>query len=158
MAAAVDRLATEELPTRVVLLGHSAGGHLAVWAASRTARTPGGPPQVRPSGAISLSGVLDLTRAAGAPGSADPVTAFTGGGPTEQPERYAASDPALLVPATCPVWAVHAEDDQVVPPEQATAYVAARAPPAAPAERCPCRATTSRIIDPEPPRSPPSGG
>ena len=33
------------------------------------------------------------------------------------------SDPTLLVPAACPVWAVHAEDDMVVPAEQATSYV-----------------------------------
>ena len=67
VALAVDRLRREDLAERVVLLGHSAGGHLAVWAASRTDATPGGPPQVRPSAAISLAGVLDLTRAASAP-------------------------------------------------------------------------------------------
>ena len=69
VALAVDRLRARGPRRReVVLLGHSAGGHLAVWAASRTDRTPGGPPQVRPAAAISLAGVLDLTRAASAPG------------------------------------------------------------------------------------------
>ncbi len=72
VALAVDRLAREDLADRVVLLGHSAGGHLAVWAASRTERTPGGAATVRPVGAISLSGVLDLTLAATAPGSGRP--------------------------------------------------------------------------------------
>ena len=124
VALAVDRLHQERLAKRVVLLGHSAGGQLAVWAASRTAKTPGGSPVVRPAGAISLSGVLDLTMAATAPGSDAPVTAFADGTPSEQPEHYALSDPSLLVPASCPVWAVHAEDDAVVPAEQATSYVA----------------------------------
>lgn len=123
VARSVDRLAREDLADTVVTLGHSAGGHLAVWAASRNDATPGGPPLVRPTGAVSLSGVLDLVRAASAPGSGPPVTAFAGGSPTEVPQHYAFSDPALLVPATCPVWAVHAEDDQVVPLEQATSYV-----------------------------------
>lgn len=124
VALAVDRLRQERLASRVVLLGHSAGGQLAVWAASRTAQTPGGPPQVRPHGVVSLAGVLDLTLAAGAEGSGQPVTAFAGGSPSEEPEHYSLSDPALLVPAACPVWAVHARDDQVVPAEQATSYVA----------------------------------
>ncbi len=123
VALAVDRLEQEDLAEKVVLLGHSAGGHLAVWAASRTERTPGGRPRVRPVGAISLSGVLDLTLAATAPGSGPPVTAFADGSPAEQPEHYAVSDPTLLVPAACPVWAVHAEDDMVIPSEQGTSYV-----------------------------------
>ena len=78
---------------------------------------------MRPVGAISLSGVLDLTTAAGSPGSSGPVIAFAGGTPTEVPVHYKLSDPALLSPAACPVWAVHAKDDTVVPGEQATAYV-----------------------------------
>lgn len=123
VALAIDHLAELDLTENVVALGHSAGGQLAVWAASRTDATPGGPPQVRPRGAISLSGVLDLSRAASAPGSTGPVTALAGGTPAQVPEHYALSDPTLLAPASCPVWAVHAEDDQVVPLEQSTAYV-----------------------------------
>jgi acetyl esterase/lipase len=123
VALAIDRLQDEGLATSVVLLGHSAGGQLAVWAASRNERTPGGPPKVRPRGAISLSGVLDLTTAAHESGSEDPVTAFVGGSPAAQPQRYALSDPTRLVPARSPVWAVHAKDDTVIPADQATSYV-----------------------------------
>jgi acetyl esterase/lipase len=129
VAAAVDRLGqggpTAGLDRHVVLLGHSAGGHLAAWAASRTADTPGGKPQVAVRGAVSLSGVLDLTRAATDPRSLSPVIAFMGGTPAEEPDAYAVADPAMLVPAACPVWAVHAADDQVVSAEQSTRYVAA---------------------------------
>jgi acetyl esterase/lipase len=124
VALAVDRLRQARLAGSVVMLGHSAGGQLAVWAASRTDRTPGGPPRVRPDGVISLSGVLDLTRAADAAGSSAPVTDFAGGTPADEPAHYALSDPTRLVPAACPVWAVHAERDDVVPGEQATSYVA----------------------------------
>ena len=123
VALAIDHLRELDLADDVVTLGHSAGGQLAVWAASRTDATPGGPAKVRPKGAISLSGVLDLTRAASAPGSAAPVTAFAGGTPAQVPRHYALSDPTLLAPASCPVWAVHAEEDQVVPLEQSTSYV-----------------------------------
>ncbi len=123
VASAVDRLDEEDLGAPVVLLGHSAGGHLAAWAASRSARTPGGPPRVRPTGAVSLSGVLALTRAATAPGSAAPVQGLVGGAPADLPARYAVADPTLLAPASCPVWAVHARADTVVPREQSAAYV-----------------------------------
>ena len=129
VAAAVDRLGgggpTEGLDQKVVLLGHSAGGHLAAWAASRSADTPGGKPHVAVRGAVSLSGLLDLTRAATDPRSLSPVTAFMGGTPAGQADAYAVADPTLLVPASCPVWAVHAADDQVVSAEQSTRYVTA---------------------------------
>lgn len=127
VAAAVDRLAHEGIGRAPLLLGHSAGGQLAVWAASRTSRTPGGPPVVVPRAVVSLSGVLDLTRAATAPGSAEPVTALMGGppgGPGGSGGSYALADPSLLVPAQCPVEAVHARQDEVVPLEQSTSYVA----------------------------------
>ncbi len=129
VAAAIDLLAGPDVPQGldqdVVLLGHSAGGHLAVWAASRRKSTPGGPSAVKVARAISLSGVLDLSRAAVDPRSSAPVQAFVGATPNETPERYAQADPALLVPASCPVWAVHAESDGVVPVEQSSGYVAA---------------------------------
>lgn len=124
VAAALDLLADQDVPQAPVALGHSAGGHLAAWAASRTADLPGGEPRLALAGAVSLSGVLDLTRAAAAPGSSRPVTAFVGGTPEDVPEAYAVSDPALLEPR-CPVWAVHATADDVVPLEQSEAYVAA---------------------------------
>lgn len=123
VAAAVDRLVEEDLDAPVVLLGHSAGGHLATWAASRSALTPGGAPALRPDGVVSLSGVLALTRAASRPGSAGPVLELMGGDPEQHPDRYAVADPTLLAPAACPVWAVHARDDEVVPREQSAAYV-----------------------------------
>ena len=127
VAAAIDLLGGSDVPEgldqNVVLLGHSAGGHLAVWAASRRDSTPGGASGVPVAGAISLSGVLDLSRAALDPRSAEPVQAFMGASPDQEPERYAQADPALLVPAGCPVWAVHAEFDDVVPTEQSSGYV-----------------------------------
>ena len=148
VAAAVDLVTTEELPGPVVTLGHSAGGHLAVWAASRTADTPGGAPRGELAGAISLSGVLDLDLASGRAGSSGPVRAFTGGTPRSAPGAYAAADPAALVPASCPVWAVQAEEDQVVPLEQATAYVAAARAAGGTARRVLVPGDHFSIIDP----------
>ena len=77
VAHAVDALPAD-LARRVVVVGHSAGGHLAGWAAGRTARTPGGAPHVALTGVISLSGLLDLTAAALSPESAGPGPAADG--------------------------------------------------------------------------------
>jgi acetyl esterase/lipase len=88
-----------------VLVGHSAGGHLATWVASR----------VPVRGVVSLAGVLTLADAArdGVGGGAVPD--LVGGMPDEYPERYAATDPAALLPLGVPVRAVHAPADDRVP-------------------------------------------
>ncbi len=153
VATAIDRLAGEDVPEgltdNVVLLGHSAGGHLAVWTASRNERTAGGEPRVRPRGAISLAGVLDLVRAGTAPGSVVPVTEFMGGSPAESPEDYALADPSRLVPAACPVWAVHADRDETVPAEQSTSYVALARAAGAAVQRVVVPGDHLAVIDPE---------
>ncbi len=152
VAAAVDRLAGTGLPAgitdQVVLLGHSAGGHLAAWAASRTDETPGGAPKVPLSGAISLSGVLQLTLAATDPRSSSPVTAFVGGTPDQVPDRYPVADPARLLPPSCPVWAVYAEDDDVVSPVQSTGYATLARQAGGRAEAVPVPGDHFTIIDP----------
>ncbi len=124
VARAVDAV-PEHLAHKVVVLGHSAGGHLAGWAAGRTDRTPGGPARVPLTSVISLSGLLDLSDAALEPVSQYPVRHFMGGAPTQVPDRYAVADPALLVPASCPVVACQAEDERVIPTDQASRYLAA---------------------------------
>ncbi|TQM37104.1 alpha/beta hydrolase family protein [Pseudonocardia cypriaca] len=71
VAAAVDTMAGIDPAVdaeRIVLVGHSAGGHLATWAGLRAglpAGAVGADPRVRPVGVVSLSGVLDLVAADG---------------------------------------------------------------------------------------------
>ena len=108
-----------------MLVGHSAGGHLSAWAASRSPATPGGAPLVRARGAISLAGIIALTHGGDDPALAATVANFVGGRPVEVPERYAVADPARLVPASCPVWAVRADNDELVPADQSARYVRA---------------------------------
>lgn len=135
MAAAVDRLASltayesgtdpRGLLRRVVLIGYSAGGQLVTWAGSRNDRTPGGAPKVVPDAVISLSGELNLTLAAEPDKTEGEVPGLMGGTPAQVPRRYALGDPTRLVPAPMPVYVAQAIDDGIVPPEQATTYVAA---------------------------------
>jgi len=129
-AAAVDALA--ELSgldlTRVIALGHSAGGHLAVWLASRSRLPEGAPgrePKVVVTGAVSQAGVLDLAVAAEQRLGAGAAQSLLGGEPSEVPDRYAAGSPSQLVPIGVPVELVHGSDDRNVPIDQSRRYEAA---------------------------------
>jgi acetyl esterase/lipase len=58
VSAAIDLLAELDVDrSRVVTIGHSAGGHLAAWAATRT------DPRVAVTAVVSQAGVLDVRRA-----------------------------------------------------------------------------------------------
>jgi acetyl esterase/lipase len=129
-AAAIDHLATlEDVETdRVVAIGHSAGGHLATWAAGRTklaAGAPGAGPAVHIAGVISLAGVVDLGAAAREKIGNGAAIDLLGGGPAERPERYAVADPLAQVPIPAVVRCVHAQADDRVPFAQSVTYVAA---------------------------------
>ncbi|WNV73991.1 alpha/beta fold hydrolase [Geodermatophilus sp. DSM 44513] len=135
VAAALDRL--PELPAAdrldladVAVVGHSAGGHLAAWAAGR-ARLPGGAPGAGPrvpvTAAVLQAGVLDLERAAAQRLGDGAVQDLLGGGPAEVPERYALADPVRLVPDGVDLLCVHGTGDTTVPAEQSTRYAAAAA-------------------------------
>src|SRR3712207_1069833 len=66
IAAGIDRLADVpdlDLSGPVVTLGHSAGGHLATWAASRSRSDRWRPVRVAVTAVVSQAGVLDLRRA-----------------------------------------------------------------------------------------------
>lgn len=120
VAAGVDHLAELDVDTSTVItLGHSAGGHLAAWAAARGRH--GWAERVPVTHVISQAGVLDL-RAAHADGlGAGAVEALLGHPPTTADARF---DPAQQLPVGVPVWCVHARADANVPFRQSEDYVA----------------------------------
>ena len=131
-AAAIDFLATlSDVDTeRVVAIGHSAGGHLAVWAAGRgglAAGAPGVGPTVEIAGAISLAGVLDLRAAALGKIGNGAALHLMDGGPDERPDRYAIADPLSQVPVPAIVRCIHSRGDDRVPFTQSETYVQAAA-------------------------------
>ncbi len=114
VAAAIDLLAEVgggrlDLDS-VDVVGHSAGGQLAIWAAARE------DPGVAVRRVVVQSAVLDMVRAG------QPAREFLGGSPDEVPERYAAADPMQLVPIGKPTLVVHGADDETVPLERSCAY------------------------------------
>jgi acetyl esterase/lipase len=130
VAAAIDHLRQLDAPldlTRVCVLGHSAGGHLALWAAARDKLPPGAPGQVAGGPPVPLrqaivqAGVCDLA-AAYRRWHGGAARALMGGGPDEFPERYAAGDPAALIPLEMPALLVHGVIDEVVSIELSRSY------------------------------------
>jgi acetyl esterase/lipase len=132
----------------VRIVGHSAGGQLAVWAASRRDTTPGGPSAVTVTRCVSLAGVLDLTSASAQGLGSGNVDLLMGGRPTEVPRHYDECDPTLLVPAGCAVACVVGRDDDVVPRSQSDAYVAAARAAGAPVTLDEVPGDHSALIDP----------
>lgn len=124
VAAGIDALAdVPDLDTSTVItLGHSAGGHLAAWAASRGRFAPWQPERVPVTAVISQSGVLDLQRAYDDGLGGGAVEAFLGHapGPNDDPV-----DPTQQIPLDVPLWCVHGRADDIVPISQSESYVAA---------------------------------
>src|SRR5699024_5498728 len=105
---------------RVVVAGHSAGGHLALWVAGRgglPTDLPGADPRVPVVGCVSLAGVGDMLMAERAGDRY--VAGLLGGRPDERGERYREASPGTHLPTGVPVVCVHGSDDKVVRPGQA---------------------------------------
>jgi acetyl esterase/lipase len=110
---------------RPILAGHSAGGQLALWAASRH-RLPSGVPWSVPAlscrGVVALAAVSDLGSAHRLGLGRGAVAALLGGGPDDQRSRYALANPVGLLPTGIPVRLVHGGADETVPCEMSLSY------------------------------------
>ena len=90
----------------IILLGHSAGGQLAVSTAAHESV----------ASVVSLAGVLDLQRAYELRLSNDAVVQFLGGKPSEVPSRYREADPMELnLPKSMKQVIIHGLADDIVP-------------------------------------------
>lgn len=131
---------------RVVTIGHSAGGHLAVWlaAADRVPATSGisrrDPLPV--TGAVALAGIVDLAdfRTYSRSSCGDVVDPLMGGTPEQFPERYAAASPARLFPLAVPHAQVVGSEDRIMPAR--TRRRPGRAGARSSSSWCPTRRTT----------------
>jgi acetyl esterase/lipase len=121
----IDHLATlaaagEPLDlTDVTVVGHSAGGQLALWSAQRDALRNGGwgPRQVTVRRSVGLAPVADLARAYELGCGKGAVRDFLGGSPAEVEARYRTSSPIALVPLQAEQLLMHGTQDEIVPLE-----------------------------------------
>lgn len=129
ISTAVDHLGEFRHPrmqkSKAVFVGHSAGGHLALWAAGRSKLGQGQElyrenPLI-PLGAVGLAAITDLEDYARGNNSCQEVTTqLIGGAPDRFPDRYDQASPAELG-VDVPVVLFQGGADTIVPPAQAGA-------------------------------------
>jgi acetyl esterase/lipase len=133
VARAIDLLpanaAKYEIDTsRVVAVGHSAGAHLALWAASR-----GKLPRTSPAYAanpfpvravIALGGVGDLEAAVGLSGACGPtiIPALVGQASAARPDVYSDTSPSKLLPTGAKIVMITGAEDSITPAAYAQTY------------------------------------
>jgi len=105
---------------RVTVIGHSAGGHLALWLAARQ-RTR----YARPALTIGLAPVPDLVQAYQRGLSQHAAAELLGGTPASTPDRYQQTSPIVMLPSGCRQVIVHGTADDAVPFDLSVHYTAA---------------------------------
>ncbi|MCJ8164270.1 alpha/beta fold hydrolase [Pontibacter sp. E15-1] len=112
-----------------VVIGHSAGGHLALWLAARHNLPKGSPLYIKKplklKGVVALAGIPDLETYSQQEGSCNKaVPELMGGMPAEQAARYAEASPSRLLPLKVPVRLVQGSLDPIVPVTQSSQFEA----------------------------------
>lgn len=113
--------------SRVLLVGHSAGGQLALWCAARRNLPRNSPlfsaDPLPVRGVVSLAGITDLRSfSVGSAYCNASVGPLLGGTPEKVPERYAQTSPIELLPIGVPQRLLHGVLDRFVPVEHSLAF------------------------------------
>jgi len=120
---------------QLVVAGHSAGGHLALWAGSRSCLTGKSPlyrpDPIQPSGIVSLAGIVDLehylVRSGGGCGAT--VKDLMGGFPEERAERYRQASPVEMPLTGVARTLITGKQDPIVPVAHVARYEEAHPDP-----------------------------
>lgn len=100
----------------IFTVGHSAGGHLALWLAATH-------PAPELKGAIGLAAISDLVSyAQGTSGCEKATPELMGGSPESVPERYEQTSP-LLLDSTKPTLLIHGDSDAIVDITQSDNFI-----------------------------------
>jgi acetyl esterase/lipase len=95
---------------RVTAVGHSAGGQLALWSATRDE------PLAPVTRVVAQAAVCNVAAAG------EPAWEFLGGTPEQVPDRYDRADPMRFAPIGVPTLLVHGADDETVPLRRSREY------------------------------------
>lgn len=102
---------------RLAVVGHSAGGQLALCLAAH---------ELSLRRVIALAGVVDLRKAFALHLSHDAVAEFLGGSPKTVPDHYREADPMQLSIPQARQWLLHGSEDDTVPPQFSRDYASAK--------------------------------
>jgi acetyl esterase/lipase len=108
LSGLLESVAPGQTDPAVTVIGHSAGGHLAMWAATRC---PG------IVAAVGLAPVADLHAAYDRNLDDGAVRDLLDGSPDERPDRYRDADAVSTLPSGTPIIVIHGNQDQHVPVE-----------------------------------------
>jgi acetyl esterase/lipase len=112
---------------RVAAVGHSAGGHLALWLAGRKWLDSDDPLRgegpLALNGVVALAGIPDLAAYAAPEGCGAAVSGLLGGEPGEVADRVQRGSPIAMVPFGINQTLVIGEHDSIVPKSQADGFV-----------------------------------
>jgi len=112
--------------SRVVAVGHSAGGHLALWLGARhklpksSELYASDPIALR--GVVSLAGIADLAQAGAENVCGDMAYQLMGGQPDALASRYQQGSPVELLPLGVEQVLIHGESDKLVPHKLSVEY------------------------------------
>ena len=112
-------------PARLSVVGHSAGGHLALWLASRATTGEFARKGPKPVVAVGQAPVAALVEGAKQNLGGGAIQRLLGGDPEQVPDRYRLADPKLLLPTRTTTVLVHSAGDDLVPISQSETYLAA---------------------------------
>lgn len=111
---------------RVLLVGHSAGGHLALWVAGRSRLSPKSPLYAKSPlalrGVVALAGITDLRRKGTACDAQ--VQQMMHGAADQEGTSYDLASPISLLPLGVRQVLIQGDTDRIIPTEMATSYVA----------------------------------
>lgn len=132
VVSAIDHLATFAADgidldlNRVIVAGHSAGGHLALSAAAwNTPENISSLVRVKPIAVAGLAAITDLAGAYELNLGKGAVNEFLGGSPSQYPDRYAAASPIELLPFGVKQLIIHGVKDEAIPIDFSRSYSAA---------------------------------
>ena len=113
---------------RIVAVGHSAGGQLALWLAARAGLDTDdelrGADPLPIAGVVSVAGIADLAAYAAPEGCGAAVAPLLGGDPADVPERTSRVSPVARVPLGVPQHLIVGAADPIVPPDHVRRYAA----------------------------------